>query len=81
MCAQLRLTREQEDEKRALEGAIEEAEFEADQEVDEAQKKEKAAEVASRKAKLDDLLETFEARPGSQSLVPCRLLGRHAYVK
>lgn len=41
--------------------------------MDEALKKEKAAEVASRKAKLDDLLETFEARPGSQSLVPCGL--------
>ena len=48
--------------------------------MDEALKKEKAAEVASRKAKLDDLLENFEARPGAPSLVPCRLLGRHAYV-
>ena len=38
-----------------MEGSIEEAEFEADQEEDEALKKEKAAEVSSRKAKLDEL--------------------------
>ncbi len=34
MCVQLRLTREQEEEKTKLEGTIEEAEFEADQEED-----------------------------------------------
>ncbi|KAK9821417.1 hypothetical protein WJX81_001422 [Elliptochloris bilobata] len=56
----LRLSREQEEEKRALEGSIEEAEFEVEHEQDEALKQEKSAEVASRKAKLDDLLANFE---------------------
>lgn len=76
---QLRLTREQEEEKTKLEGTIEEAEFEADQEEDEALKKEKQAEVASRKAKLDELLEGFEARaPPRGEEENDQAVGRHA---
>ena len=75
LCAQLRLTRDQEDEKQAFESSIEEAQFEADQEEDPALKAEKAAEVDSRKAKLDDLLAGFEARgPSDQGRLawpPC----------
>lgn len=75
---QLRLTREQEEEKTKLEGTIEEAEFEADQEEDEALKKEKQAEVASRKAKLDELLEGFEARAPKWRGGDDQAVGRHA---
>ena len=58
-----------------MEGTIEEAQFEADQEQDEALKSEKAAEVASKKAELDELLAGFEARAPAE-----RSLGRHAFV-
>ena len=61
----LRLSREQQDDKQALEDEIKFAKKELDEAGDDAEKKKaSAAQLAAKEAELKQLVEGFEARPG-----------------
>ena len=70
LCAQLRLTPDQVEAKRALEAAVEEVKEELTLEDDASKKDELTVELKEREAKLDSLIQSFEV-PGDDAPSAC----------